>query len=287
MRLGDIKVHISATTLIGKDSATRTLHVEADGLPQYRHQSILLDLSNRAYVFQYMHVNITETPIIPYEEDRYYIFGSNKATISVVGDVVGPIFPTMPVNATSLTGLPMDCGEQTMFSFAANMYTTLHMRLINQRNLTQEKQSFYYMNIGYQRQLSFMNPDGSFSLFRSDWNVSSPSVWLTAYCVRIFEEASFYEWENHLYIDPKVIAQAVSWLLDHQTYEGSFYEVTWLPDRKMNSTLHYDGDENHYPYKSSRNISLTAHVLITLETVKDLSDGLGARVALAAANAVR
>lgn len=81
IRLGDIKVHISATTLIGQDSATRTLHVEADGLPQYRHQSILLDLSNRAYVVQYMHVNITETPLIPYEEDRYYIFGSNEATI--------------------------------------------------------------------------------------------------------------------------------------------------------------------------------------------------------------
>ncbi|XP_011495673.1 PREDICTED: CD109 antigen [Ceratosolen solmsi marchali] len=284
VRLGDIKVHIFATTLIGRDSASKTLHVEADGLPQYRHQSILLDLSNRAYVFQYMHVNITETPLIPYEEDRYYIFGSNKATISIVGDVVGPIFPTMPVNATSLIALPMDCGEQTMFSFAANMYTTLHMRLINQRNISQEKESFYYMNIGYQRQLSFMNPDGSFSLFRSDWNQSSPSIWLTAYCVRIFEEASFYEWENYLYIDPKVIAQAVSWLLDHQTPEGSFYEVTWLPDRKMNSSLNYD--EEHFLYRH-RNISLTAHVLITLETVKDLSNGLGAKVALAAANAVR
>ena len=171
-----------------------------------------------------------------------------------------------------------------MFSFAANMYTTLHMRLINQRNISQEKESFYYMNIGYQRQLSFMNPDGSFSLFRSDWNMSSPSVWLTAYCVRIFEEASFYEWENYLYIDPNVISQAVSWLLDHQTHDGSFYEVTWLPDRKMNSTLQYDEENYLYRY---RNISLTAHVLITLETVKDLSDGLGARVALAADNAVR
>lgn len=138
-------------------------------MPQYRHQAILLDLSNRAYVFQYLHVNITETPIIPYDEDRYYIFGSNKAYVSIVGDVVGPIFPTMPVNATSLIHLPMDCAEQNMFSFAANLYTTLYMRYVNQRNRSQEKESFYYMNIGYQRQLSFMNPDGSFSFFRTDW----------------------------------------------------------------------------------------------------------------------
>jgi len=46
-------------------------------------------------------------PIIPYDEDRYYIYGSNKAFVSIVGDVVGPIFPTMPVNATSLLNLPM------------------------------------------------------------------------------------------------------------------------------------------------------------------------------------
>lgn len=282
VRLGDIKVHIYASTLIGRDSVTRTLHVEADGVPQYRHQSMLLDLSNRAYIFQYMHVNITETPIIPYDENRYYVFGSNKATISLVGDVVGPIFPTMPVNATSLMNLPMDCAEQNMFSFAANMYTTLYMRLINQRNRTQEKESFYYMNIGYQRQLSFMNPDGSFSFFRTDWNQSMPSVWLTAFCARIFQEASFYEWENYLYIDPEVIAQAVSWILKHQTPEGAFYEVTWLPDRKMNSSLNYVRDTITH-----RNISLTAHVLITLQSVKDLTGGLGSQVALSTANAIK
>ncbi|XP_032681825.1 CD109 antigen [Odontomachus brunneus] len=282
VRLGDIQIRVHANTLIGRDSVTRTLHVEADGVPQYRHESILLDLSNRAYVFQYMHVNVTETPIIPYDENRYYVFGSNKATISLVGDVVGPIFPTMPVNATSLLNLPMDCAEQNMFSFAANMYTTLYMRLINQRNRTLEKESFYHMNIGYQRQLSFMNLDGSFSFFRTDWNQSMPSVWLTAFCARIFQEASFYEWENYLYIDPDVIVQAISWILKHQTPEGAFYEVTWLPDRKMNSTLFMREDSTRF-----RNISLTAHVLITLQSVKDLTGGLGSQVALSAANAVK
>jgi len=62
-----------------------------------------------------------------------------------------------------------DSAEQTVFSFAANMMTTMYMRLINQRNRTQEKHSFYHMNIGYQRTMSFMKEDGSFSFFRSDW----------------------------------------------------------------------------------------------------------------------
>lgn len=264
-RLGDIIVTIHGATLLGTDTIKRKLHVEADGVPQYRHQSILLDLSNRAYVFQYMHVNVTETPIIPYDVDRYFVFGSNRARVSVVGDVVGPIFPTMPVNATSLMDLPMDSAEQNMFSFAANFYTIMYMRLINQRNKTTEKNAFYHMNIGYQRQLSFMMPDGSFSLFRSDWNTSASSVWLTAYCARMFQEASFYEWENYLYIDPLVIQKAIRWVLRHQTPEGAFYEITWSPDRKMNGTLNLVDDHIKY-----RNISLTAHVLISLATIKDL-----------------
>lgn len=264
-RLGDVDVVIHGATLLGTDTIKRTIHVEADGVPQYRHQSILLDLSNRAYVFQYMHVNVTETPIIPYEIDRYFVFGSNRARVSVVGDVVGPIFPTMPVNVTSLIHLPMESAEQNMFSFAANYYTVMYMRLINQRNRTTEKNAFHHMNIAYQRQLSFMMPDGSFSLYRSDWNTSASSVWLTAYCARVFQEASFYEWENYLYIDPLVIQKSIKWVLRHQTPDGAFYEVTWSPDRKMNGTLNVDDVNIKY-----RNISLTAHVLITLSTVKDL-----------------
>lgn len=262
-RLGDIIVKVHASTLLGKHQITRKLTVFPDGLPQYRHQAILMDLSSRAYVFQYMHVNVTETPIIPYEADRYYVFGSNYAKISMVGDVVGPIFPTMPVNATSLLHLPMDSAEQNMFSFAANLFTIMYMRLINQRNITIENKAFYHLNIGYQKQLSYMKRDGSFSAFRSDWNQSDSSVWLTAYCARIFQEASFYEWENFIYIDPAIIQKSIVWLLRHQTPEGSFYETTWSPDRKMNLTANAN--------LRSKNITLTAHVLITLASMKDLS----------------
>lgn len=284
-RLGDIKVKVHASTLLGSDRIERTLHVEADGLPQYRHQSILLDLSNRAYAFQYMHVNVTETPIIPYEVERYYVYGSNKARISLVGDVVGPIFPTMPVNATSLLHLPMEAAEQNMFSFAANLYLIMYMRLINQRNRTTEKEAFKHINIGYQRQMSYLMPDGSFSLFRSDWNQSASSVWLTAYCARIFQDANFYEWENFIYIDPVVLQKNMAWLLRHQTPEGSFYEITWSPDRKVNDSSNYN--TRYFENTNQYNISLTAHVLITLTTVKDLADGLSSRISLAQQRAVQ
>ncbi|XP_055639451.1 CD109 antigen isoform X2 [Toxorhynchites rutilus septentrionalis] len=282
-RLGEIEVTIHASTLLGASQISRKIRVEPDGLPQHRHQSILLDLSNRAYFFQYMHVNVTETPIIPYEIERYYVFGSNKAKISVVGDVVGAIFPSMPVNATSLLSLPMDSAEQNMFSFSANFYTIQYMRAIKQRNKKTEKFAFHYMNIGYQKQLSYLNRDGSFSLFRSDWNQSASSVWLTAYCARIFSEASFYEYENFIYIDPLVIQKNIHYLLKHQKEDGSFWEVTWLPDRKANQSSQDPRNE----IIRSKNITLTAHVLITLSSVKDLSGRLSAGVASAEQKAYR
>ncbi|XP_022836175.1 CD109 antigen-like, partial [Spodoptera litura] len=234
-RLGLVRVRLHAATLMGQHHYVKDIHVLPDGLPQYRHQSVLLDLSNRAYVFQYMHVNVTETPIIPYEVDRYYVFGSNKARISVVGDVVGPLFPTMPVNASSLLHLPMLTGFLT--------------------------------------------------------NQSASSVWLTSFCAKIFQDASFNEWENFIYIDPEVISMAVSWILDHQTPEGAFYEVTWLPNRNDNATIVVPKNSSLYREAFSntgwhdptaievndsiimqRNITLTAQVIITLETVKNLKD---------------
>ena len=147
VRLGEINVTILAKTQIAKDQATKTVHVEPDGIPQERHISMLLDLSQGAYLLKYLDTNITETPILPFREDRLYIFGSNRATVSIVGDVVGPAFPTMPVNASTLIEKPAFCGEQNMFNFAANMWTLFYLRLTGQYRQGDQKEAFTYLNL--------------------------------------------------------------------------------------------------------------------------------------------
>lgn len=71
-----------------------------------------------------------------------------------------------------------------------------------------------------------------------------------------------------------MISKSVSWILEHQSHEGAFYEVTWSPDRKVNASLNWPKDDAI----AQRNISLTAHVLLTLEVVKDLKDIKGVRI---------
>ncbi|XP_054723175.1 CD109 antigen-like [Uloborus diversus] len=282
-RLGDIDVTVMTKSQVAKDVVTKTIRVEADGIPQYRHTTVQLDLSQGAYLIKYLDTNITESPIVPYRQERLYMFGSNRATVSVVGDVTGPAFATMPVNASSLLRKPSWCGEQNMFDFAANLYTLLYLRLTGQRQPDIEKQAFTHLNIGYQRQLSYQLEDGSFSPFR--WN-PAPSVWLTAFCAKIFHKATFQEWENFLYIDPNVISRAVGWLLDQQSPEGAFTETTVDPlDRKMDL-----GDfdmKTAYGGFQYRNISLTAHVLITLCELKDLRGDVGSRLSTARRQAQR
>ena len=50
-KLGDIEVTIQAKSLIRKDKVVRRIRVETNGVPQYRHTSVMLDLSNRAWFY--------------------------------------------------------------------------------------------------------------------------------------------------------------------------------------------------------------------------------------------
>ena len=59
----------------------------------HRHTSVLLDLRSRANVLRFMNIIVDETPIIPYEVYRRYVAGSASASITLCGDVIGPIFP--------------------------------------------------------------------------------------------------------------------------------------------------------------------------------------------------
>ncbi len=97
----------------------------------------------------------------------------------------------------------------------------------------------------------------------SNWDNSKANVWLTAWVIRIFQSVSFQDWEDYIYIDPKVIGSAVMWLLNYQSEEGAFQETEWYPHplhKPMDGRSTFVGDEGRL-----RNISLTAHVLISLE----------------------
>lgn len=265
-RIGMISVCITAKTQTSQQTDCKNLTVEADGVPQYLHTSTVADLSQGAQLIKYLDTNLTDTPIIPYARERRYVFGSNKASISVVGDVVGAAFPNLPMTTENILRKPDAAAEQNMFNFGINMYMLLYMRSIGiQNDIKLQNEAFNLLSTMYQKQLSYQGGDGGFRMFR--WFNNKPSVWLTAFCARIMHKATFQEWENHIFIDKKVIERSIAWILNFQTPEGSFYEPFIRPhDRKMNFS-----SKHLYDFRPIRNISLTAHVVITLAEVRDLS----------------
>ena len=100
----------------------------------------------------------------------------------------------------------------------------------------------------------------------SNWDNSKENVWLTAWVIRIFQEVSFQDWEDYIYIDPQVVQSAVMWLINYQTSDGSFSETEYYPNplhKPMEGKSRLKGENNYV----MRNISLTAHVLISLEKI--------------------
>ena len=80
----------------------------------------------------------------------------------------------------------------------------------------------------------------------SNWDHSQPSVWLTAYVIRILETASFQDWEDYIYIDPTVFGSAVMWLLNYQSEEGAFYETEYT-ERPLHYAM-FSENRSHTQY---------------------------------------
>jgi len=257
--------------------------LDIDILPEgsivHRHTSVMLDLKSRAFELEYMNIIVDETPLIPYEIFRRYIYGSPYGRVSICGDVIGPTF--MGNNPVSLeTMFPDGNGrfgkgtEYHAFNLAANTNQLHYYRLTNQLNEHVElvKRVFEQMNVEYTAVMRRMASTGGFKI----WDHSKESVWLTAWCIRIFEGVAFQDWEDYIYIDPKVFGSAVLWLLNYQTGNPQDYgdSESFQRTGAFSETEHYDIPLNKAMEDyTKKNISLTAHVLISLQKTAPMMQG--------------
>ena len=258
---GTIVASITLVTQIMSSTQEVPIKILPEGSIVHRHTSVLLDLKTRAFEIEYMNIIVDETPIIPYEVYRRYIFGSPYGTVTICGDVIGPTFmDDEPVNLENM--FPEGFGrhgkgtEYHAFNLAANTWQLHYYRLTNQfqSNWELAKKVFEQMNVEYTAVMRRFSSQGWVSI----WDRSKPSVWLTAWCIRIFQAVSFQDWEDYIYIDPQIVGTAVMWLINYQHIDGAFSETEFYPHplhKGMNGNSSF----------GFRNISLTAHVLISLQ----------------------
>ncbi|KAK3858623.1 hypothetical protein Pcinc_035182 [Petrolisthes cinctipes] len=281
---GEIELTVSAITQVGRDQEMTKLIVEPEGATIERHTSTLLDLKNRAVVYEYMDIIVEESFIIPLSIMRRFVAGSPKGHVSLCGDVVGPSFPYGgPVDSMQMLRKELRGTEASAFNFGANLWTLHYLRLTNQLDYLKTRNVFDQLNVELAAIMYRFNSEGAFRM----WDTGGPSVWLTAWTTRLLQQAQFQDWENLIYIEPRIISKAVEWLVKWQNPNNGAFMETPFYDRVP---LDKKASPHSYGYKHEipKNISLTAQCLITLEmTINSLQGNVRSQANNARTFAIR
>ncbi|XP_046891299.1 alpha-2-macroglobulin-like isoform X2 [Hypomesus transpacificus] len=243
--LGEVSVKVSAEALktedlCGNEVATlpekgridtviRPLLVEAEGTQQ--------TLSHNALLCP------AEGPVerdISLKLPEVFVEGSPKASISVLGDLMGRAMK----NLDSLLAMPYGCGEQNMVLFAPNIYILTYLQSTRQLTPEVQDKATHFLESGYQRELNYKHDDGSYSAFgKSD---ESGNTWLTSFVMKSFGGARPF-----IFVDPAHIAKAKSWLAGLQQPDGCIASVGKLFHNGMKGGV-------------SDDVSLTAYITAAL-----------------------
>ncbi|XP_030803233.1 ovostatin-like [Camarhynchus parvulus] len=189
-----------------RDTQIRTLLVEPEGIRREKTQNSLVCTEDDVVIQD-----------ISLELPTNVLEGSARASFSVVGDIMG----TAMQNLQQLLQMPFGCGEQNMALFAPNIYVLDYLNKTGQLSRELRSKATGYLVSGYQKQLSYKRPDGSYSIFGT--RDREGNTWLTAFVYRSFAQAGRF-----IYIDDRVQSQTLLWLSSKQKLDGCFRSVGTL-----------------------------------------------------------
>ncbi|XP_052800199.1 CD109 antigen-like isoform X1 [Mya arenaria] len=224
--VGQAEISVKAQSPFSADGVKRQLKVEAEGKKMHYNVPLLISELNPTDVVLAFPDNLVPD--------------SQKIQVAAIGDIMGPTVK----NLKSLLRLPTGCGEQTMTSFAPDVFVYNYLQASNQLTPEIADMAKHYMNRGYQRELTFQRSDGSFSIWgQQDYQ---GSMWLTAFVLKSFSQA-----HRHIFVSDNMLRTATTWISYNQNSDGSFRSVG-----AVHSTSLQGGSSSKY--------SLTAFVLIGL-----------------------
>ncbi|XP_043935073.1 alpha-2-macroglobulin-P-like [Protopterus annectens] len=212
-----------------KDTVIKPLRVEPEGTKVEMAKSFFL-CPNGSTLLENISVQLPQE----------VVKGSTSAHISVFGDIMG----TALQNLDNLLAMPYGCGEQNMLQFAPNIFILQYLEKTGQLTPAIKEKSIHFLKSGYQRELMFKHPDGSYSAFGNSDSVGS--TWLTAFVLKSFGQATPY-----IFIDDHHMQQAINWLRNVQLQNGCFQSVGKLLHSSMKGGVNDD-------------ISLSAYIVAAL-----------------------
>uniref|UniRef100_A0A182QMM5 TEP1-F n=1 Tax=Anopheles farauti TaxID=69004 RepID=A0A182QMM5_9DIPT len=147
-------------------------------------------------------------------------------------------------NLESLLSVPTGCGEQNMMRLVPIVLVLDYLTSLGTANKQLTDKATGLLRTGYQNQMRYHKPDGSFAVFTH----SPGSVFLTAFVAKTLATASKYADD----IQPEVVQKSYGWLVSKQRPNGRFDEVGQLWHKDMQGGVR-------------EGIALTSFVLIALQ----------------------
>lgn len=229
IKVGVISLKVSAVSPVVNDCIIKTLNVECEGVAQFINKSVFIDLHEKSQI---------DPSVLQIEIPKIALPDSTRIEISCVGDLLGGTIK----NLQNLIHPPYGCGEQNMLNFVPNIVVLNYLKHTHQLTAVIEAKAKKFMEIGYQREMTYKHKDGSFSAFgESD---QSGSTWLTAFVARSFRQAA-----EHITVQDDIVDNSLKWLSATQADDGSFTEKGSICHKEMQSG-------------ASNGVALTAYVLI-------------------------
>uniref|UniRef100_F1MB90 Ovostatin 2 n=3 Tax=Bos TaxID=9903 RepID=F1MB90_BOVIN len=209
-----------------KDTVIKSLLVQPEGIEKEMTQSFLI-CTQGTKVSRQVDLNLTND----------VVEGSTRAFFTVVGDILGLAIQ----NLENLFQMPYGGGEQNIALLASNTYILDYLKSTKQLTEEVKSKALFFLSNGYQKQLSFKNLDGSYSLF---WQRNQEgSIRLSALTFKTFAGMKKY-----VFIDELVQRETLIWLASKQKIDGCFKS-----DGKLFSNAWEVGDEE--------DVVLTAYIV--------------------------
>ncbi|CAG2115839.1 unnamed protein product [Medioppia subpectinata] len=152
-KIGYIDIKITATAPTAGDAVLKKLLVKPEGQTQYFNKAVLVDLKDPNSSAVKKNISI----VIP----NNAVPGSERVTISGIGDIMGPTVN----NLDDLLRMPYGCGEQNMLNFVPNIVVLDYLSRTNRLTPAIKSKAISNIESGYQRELTYKREDGSFSAF--------------------------------------------------------------------------------------------------------------------------
>ncbi|MFB3904740.1 MAG: alpha-2-macroglobulin family protein [Acidobacteriota bacterium] len=209
--LGNLDFTVTGIGASRSDAVLRRIKVVPEGLPVDQVQNGVIAAGQKVTL------SVTAPPLITPE---IITADSHSAILFLTPSPVGQSMH----GVSDLLGMPYGCGEQNMIFLAPDVEILRYLNEIGELAAEIRAKAEYYINVGYQRELTFQTDDGGFAAFGGE----EGSLWLTAFVLSTFSAA-----REVRDIDETVLAKAAEMLKSRQEPDGSFRTDDFLIHQEM------------------------------------------------------